>query len=389
MKKLAIAMCLMVPAASASAVQNLKLGGVEVKPVVIVTEKYDSNIYLTKDLVRASYFNRSSVGLGFMNNEAGRLNVTGAYTLEVLNYARDYRSNNAVHQTGELGLKEKLAGDRTIALNDKYMTTTDQATSELTQRARRISNVAGLEFLSPLKGKFGFGIDATHTINDYLSSNNKTLDRDEILAGVSVDYKLQPKTKVFAAYHFGSLKYEERTLAGSNDAVYSNVDLGMTGNIAPKLTGTVAGGAQFRLYRKDLNDSSNSRTTGGYSAQLKWLPMAKSEVIWYGKRANIESTFGDSRFYTSTINDLSCTHEINKFKAGVGVGYEDVRYPEETIGTNAKRHDGNSSVRASLDYNIQKWLKAGVSHTYKTRMSNEHGNNYVDNVSAIEIKGLF
>ncbi|OGS06469.1 MAG: hypothetical protein A2270_07220 [Elusimicrobia bacterium RIFOXYA12_FULL_51_18] len=389
MKKLIIAMCLVLPAASAPAMQNFKLGGIDIKPIVTIQEKYDSNIYLTRDIAKASLINRSSAGIGFMSKEGSRLAIKGAYSIEGLFYSRAHRINDAVHHNANINVEQKLAGDRTLVLDEKYMATTDQATSELTARSKRVQNIAGLNFYSPLRGRLGFGIDVQHTVNDYLSSRNKALDRDEILAGADLNFKLQPKTKLFAAYHFGSLKYKERTLAGSGDALYSNVDLGLTGNIAPKLTGNLTAGAQFRLYRKDLADASNSRTTGGYGAQLNWRPMEKTEVVLYGKRANVESTFADSRFYTSTLNDLSASRELNKFKAGVGISYESVRYPEETPGSNAKRRDSNYNGRATLDYNVQKWLKAGVGYNYKTRRSNERSNNYVDNVVTLEVKGLF
>jgi len=389
MKKLIIALCLTLSAASAQAMQNIKLGGVEIKPVITSQEKYDSNIYLTRDLAKGSLINRSALGLGFMTKESARLSIKGAYSIEGVFYSRSHRINDAVHHTGDIMADYKLSGDRNITAGDKYLATTDQATSELTARAKRWQNIANVAYESPLKGKLGYGIDAQHTVNHYLSTKNKALNRDEILAGANLSFRLQPKTKLFLAYHFGSLKYEERTLAGKGDALYSNVDMGLSGDLAPKLTGKIMGGAQFRLYRRDLATASNSRTTGGYGAQLNWRPMAKTEVVWYGNRANVESTFGNSRFYTTTLNDLGVSREINKFKAGMGASYESVRYPEETVGANAKRRDSNYIGRATLDYNIQKWLKAGAGYTYKMRRSNERSNNYVDNVASLEIKGMF
>jgi hypothetical protein len=388
MIRLLIALVLTLPAGSALALQNIKLAGVGIYPIVSSQEKYDTNIYLTRDLVKASLINRTLGGVGF-RKEGSRLSVKGGYSVEGLFYTRAHRINDAVHHNGSLSVETKLVGGRTLAVDDRYMATTDQATSELTARSKRVQNTAGLVFESPLKGKLGFGLDAQHTIHDYLSPNNKTLDRDEILAGAEMNFKLQPKTKMFLAYHFGSLKYKEQTLAGTSDALYSNVDMGLSGNLAPKLTGKIMGGAQFRLYRKALGAAENNKTTGGYGVQINWKPMEKTEVVLFGKRANVESTFANSRYYTSTLNDLSVSRELNKFKAGVGGSYESVRYPEEVAGTNAKRRDSSFNGRANLDYNIQKWLKAGAGYAYKTRVSNERANNYVDNVVTLEIKGMF
>lgn|GEM_PF-905617 len=392
MKKLIIAVCMTLPAADAAAMQNLNLGGFDIKPVVSSQEKYDTNIYLTRDLVKASLINRSSGGLGFMNKEGARLSIKGGYSLEGLFYTRAHRINDAVHHNANMTVGYELSGGRTITAEDKYMATTDQATSELTARSKRVQNVGSIAYESPLKGKFGFGVDGQHTFHDYLSPNNKALDRAEMAAGMDLHYKVQPKTKLFASYHYGMLRYAHsnaNTNTRTNDAVYSDVDAGVTGKITSRLTGTLKGGAQFRLYKKDLANASNSRTTGGYSAQLNWRAAEKTEVVWFGKRGNVESTYGDSRFYVSTLNDIGFSREINKFKAGIGGGYEALRYPEETAGSNAKRHDGITTARATLDYNLQKWLKAGAGYSYKTRVSNERTNNYVDNIVTLEIKGMF
>lgn len=389
MKKLIIATCLMLPAASAPAMQNLKFGGVAISPIVSVQEKYDNNIYLAPRVGRkASLINRTMGGLGF-TKEGSRLNIKGAYTLEGLFYSRSHRNNDAVHHNANMNAEYKLAGEKMLSFGDRYEATTDQATSQLTARAKRVLNVANIAFESPLKGKFGYGINAQHTVNDYLSPNNKTLDRDEVLAGLDLTYRLQPKTKLLLAYQFGSLKYKERTLAGIGDAVYSNVDAGLTGNIAPKLTGKVTGGVQFRKYRHELANASNSGTTGGYGAQLNWKPAQKTEVILFGKRSNVESVYADSRFYTSTLNDLSVSRELNKVKFTLGGSYESVRYPEEVAGSNAKRRDSNYNGRVVLDYNIQKWLKVSIGDTAKSRLSNERTNNYYDNVVTMELKGKF
>jgi hypothetical protein len=392
MKKIVIAVVSVFSVTSVSAMQNLKLGGLAIHPVASVQEQYDSNIYLSRDAVKSSLINRSSAGFGFLNTEGARLSLKGGYAVEILSYDRAYRTNNAVHHNAALELGYKLSGDRNISAAENYLATTDPANSENFSRAKRVSNVARAAFEAPLKGQFGYSIDVQHTINDYLSSKYDMLDRAEILAGAAVDYKLQPKTKVFAAYHYGSLRYDKPNLTTdvrTNDAIYNNIDLGVTGDLTAKLTGTVTGGVQYRNYDAGLNNAADKQTTGGYGLRLTWTPVKQTEVLLYGKRANIESIYLDSRYYISTLNYLGVTREMNKFKAGVGFAYEAVGYPEETPGANAKRHDGNTNATANLDYNVQKWLTAGVGYAYKTRVSNERINNFVDNVISLQIKGMF
>ncbi len=392
MKKIVIAVVLTLSAASVSAIQNLKLGGVAIHPVVGLQESYDSNIYLTRDAAKSSLINKASVGFGFLSSEGPRLSLKGAYNIDILTYSRAYRTNNAVHHTAALDMGYKLSGDRKLSIVDNYRETTDPATSELTARAKWVQNIARAAFEAPLKGRFGYSVDAQHTLYDYLASRYDMLDRAEVLAGATLNYKVQPKTKVFVAYHYGSLRYDKPNLVTdvrTNDAIYNNIDLGVTGDLTAKLTGTMTGGFQSRTYDAGLNNAADKQTTGGYGLQLNWTPEKNTEVLVFGKRANVESIYLDSRYYISTLNYLRVIRELNKFKAGVSCSYETMRYPEETIGTNAKRHDGLTGAGATLDYNLQKWLTTGVAYAYKARRSNERQNNYVDNVVSLLVKGMF
>jgi len=115
----------------------------------------------------------------------------------------------------------------------------------------------------------------------------------------------------------------------------------------------------------------------------------KTEVVLYGKRANVENSGGDSRFYTSTLNDISVAREVKKIRLGAGASFETVQYPERTTAASPKRVDENVNARVTVDYNIQKWLQAGVSYTYKNRASNESDKTYKDNIAGLQLKGMF
>ena len=399
MNKIIIALAVIASANPAWAMQNIKLGTVEINPVASINQAYDTNIYLAEKgagitPVRESFINRAMAGVNVANKFGPKLELTGGYNLELLTYSRAASTNNAVHHSGNLAVKALLPRDTTLTVQDNAMDTTDQATSELTQRARRVQNTAMLNVESPLRGKFGFGIMLQHNYNNYMAMANNALDRAELLAGLNITYQLQPKTKVFVGYTYGTLNYlnDAAYPTATNDATYNNIDLGVTGNIAPKLVGTVKAGVQMRNYDKSFTYGSikadNDLNTAAYSAQLAWNAMEKTDVVILAKRANVESNFQASRFYTSTLTDLSASREVRKVKVGVGVNYEDVLYPEKsTLG--GKRHDNMTSARLTADYNIQKWLKAGFNYTFKYRTSNYTGADYKDSLVGLEVKGMF
>lgn len=385
MKNLIIAAVLLIPAA-AGAQQNIKLGTMEVNPFMSTQESYDSNIYLTKHNAKGSSINRTSLGFELVQKVGSRLDLKGGYSMDILSYAVNTSTNNAVHHNVFFNAMARLPKDMTVSVDDKYKQTTDQATSETTERAERVENVAGVKLDAPLRGDFGFAVVLQNTYNNYLARANAALDRAENLMGFDVTYKVQPKTKAFLSYRYGDLNYENSI---TNDATYNNIDLGITGNIAPKITGTVAAGMQARKYDEDIANAKEDITTMGFSAQAIWKAMERTDVTVFAKRANIESTYVNSRFYTSTMFDIGVTRQINKVKAGLGFAYEGVQYPEKTTTTSPKRLDENTSVRLTADYNIQKWLSANAGFTYKNRNSNETRNEYNDKVFTVGIKAMF
>jgi hypothetical protein len=386
MKHLIIAAALLMPAA-AGAQGNIKFGNLEVNPFVSTQESYDSNIYLTNTQRKSALINRSAIGVDLLHNLGSRYNLKGGYSMELLGYSRESNINDAVHHNASVGATAKLPNDITVMVDDKWKQTTDQSTSQTVERAQRVENTAAFNLNAPVRGKFGFTVAVQHVYNNYLN-NNPTLDREEFQAGFDLDYKWQPKTKFFMSYRHGMLSYQT---GHTNDATFDNVDLGVTGNIAPKVQGTVKAGMQMRKYGEDIANAKEDATTAQYSAQATWKPMEKTEVIAFAKRGNVETNYNEARFYTSTLTDLAFSREVRKVKLGLGLSYEDVRYSEINVTSNhtKKRIDENASVRLTADYNIQKWLVANAGYTYKDRSSNFDSFEYKDNIITVGLKAMF
>jgi hypothetical protein len=200
---------------------------------------------------------------------------------------------------------------------------------------------------------------------------------------------VQPKTKLFLAYRHGMLNYQ---VGYVNDATFDNVEVGATGSIAPKVQGTVKAGVQMRKYEDDLNDAKEDANTAQYSVQAVWKPVEKTDVTLFAKRGNVETNYGDARFYTSTLTDLSVSRMVRKFKVTVGLSYEDVRYSDKRntlSATEIIRKDENAGARLTVDYNIQKWLVANAGYSYKDRSSNFDQFEYKDNIVSVGLKAMF
>jgi hypothetical protein len=282
----------------------------------------------------------------------------------------------------------------TVAVTDKYAETTDQATTQETDRAERVQNNATVRFEAPIRGKFGFALEAGHTYHNYLATANSPLDREELLSGADITYQLMSKTRAMISYRYGDLNYVKNT--GKGDATYNNVEAGLVGNIAPKLTGTVKAGLQMRKYARGNTGVDNDIDTFGYSAQLLWKAVPRTEIILYARRANVETSYGDSRFYTTTLTDLAFSREVRKVKLTLGGSYETIEYAEDTnaVTLPRPREDENITARLMAEYTIQKWLKADLGYNYKARLSNDSdsGNvefGYRNNVISASLKAMF
>ncbi len=386
MKNLIIAAALLMPAA-AGAQQNIKLGDMSLNPFISSQEQADSNIYLTDKNVKSALINRSAIGTDLKQKFGSRLDLTGNYTFELLSYSQKPSINNAVHNNASLGLEGRLPGDSKVKAGYKFLSTTDQATSQDTARAKRIERDAMASFEAPLKGKFGFGVNFGQTYQDYHQPSFRVLDRGELTVGANVNYMLQPKTKLFVGYTYGKLDYQQAASQTGN-ATYDNFNAGITGKLTGKLVGTVSAGAQLRHLSSSIVPNHEAATLD-YSAQLVYTPMEKTEVVAYAKRGNVETDYVNSHFYTSTLSNLAVTREIRKWKVGANVGVETVKYAEKVSGDYSKRFDVNNTAGLTADYNIQKWLKASFGYTYKYRASNTAGMRYADNIGTFGLKGMF
>ncbi len=183
MKEFIIPAIMLLAASNAAAAGNLKFGNLEINPFVSARENYDSNIYLEMEGKNSSMINRTSLGADLLHKLGSRVDLSGGYALELLSYDESPTTNNADHHLAHLGARARLPKGMTVSVEDKYAETTDQATTQETDRAKRVQNDIKTRFEAPIRGKFGFALEAAHTYHNYLSTTNAVLDREELLSG--------------------------------------------------------------------------------------------------------------------------------------------------------------------------------------------------------------
>lgn len=375
---------------------NMKWGMMSLHPYYRFSEMYDSNIFLqprskvagnnannnAAGPVLGSWITGSNLGvkLSLPMTEAHRFDL--GYDFLWLAYSKDPDVNNAVHQKADGGYRYRGPMGVSGSVKNAYMNTTDPATSELTQRAKRWQNTFSADGeYAPKGGNLFVGADAAHTTHKYIQHPDAVtanlpalLNRYEQQFGVKGGWKLAPKTRLFTAYHRQLIHYSVFQAAPAKSNKAHMVDFGMEGVIAPKLTGQVQTGFQYREYDKAPAATPITRVTRNWTLGTKLTYKPMERCAWnLGLARNVqESTFGTSRFYISNTASLGMTHKLPyKLSAGLNASVGFDKYPETGTlgGVTRNRRDDLYQQDVALDYAIQEWMKTGIRYTHRQKHS--------------------
>lgn len=355
----------------------------DVKFLVSEDLSYDDNIYLTDGNEKDSFISKTQAGVTYANPIAGsglELNATalGGYNA----YTEDNGKNGFWNAYANVDVKNDL-----LKIGDSFLYTSDQANSELTERAKRLNNNFYLSAKTSTDKKFGFGVVANDSYDYYIDNPWKyDLTRNRLNAGVQAFYNISSKTSAFVEYVYTNIAYKDNT---NNDSDGSAVALGVEGKIAQKVSGVAKVNYVMRDYSHDMEGYSSYEDLVGYYVALSWNPTERNTVRLSGERRFEESVYENNRYFTDTLVSLYGSHKLSdKLTAGLTLAYENMAY-DRANNNGVKRSDDLFTVRPELDYQFQEWLSAGVWYQFRNRDSNTNGNDYATNKGGVFVKALF
>ncbi len=355
----------------------------DVKFLVSEDLSYDDNIYLTDGNEKDSFISKTQAGVTYANPIAGsglELNATalGGYNA----YTEDNGKNGFWNAYANVDVKNDL-----LKIGDSFLYTSDQANSELTERAKRLNNNFYLSAKTSTDKKFGFGVVANDSYDYYIDNPWKyDLTRNRLNAGVQAFYNISSKTSAFVEYVYTNIAYRDNT---NNDSDGSTVALGVEGKIAQKVSGVAKVNYVMRDYSHDMEGYSSYEDLVGYYVALSWNPTERNTVRLSGERRFEESVYENNRYFTDTLVSLYGSHKLSdKLTAGLTLAYENMAY-DRANNNGVKRSDDLFTVRPELDYQFQEWLSAGVWYQFRNRDSNTNGNDYASNKGGVFVKALF
>jgi len=343
---------------------------------------YDDNIYLTKENTKSSIISSTQLFAEYLNNIPNSGLKLGAKAN--LGY-NAYSESPAKNDYMNAGLGFNLSNNRFFLAED-FLYTADPATSELTERAKRMNNIASFRFKTSLEKRFSIGFLVSDIYDKYVDDDFSDLDKNRINAGAQLYYNVSSKTSFYLGYLVSRIDYEKESV---RESFGNSVSLGVNGKVSKKIKGTAQVSFDTRSYDKELENADRNTSLFGYLVSLTYEPTHKNSLVLSGERKMEESTFANNRYYISTEVGLQYKQEIlTKWTAGIFASYENMGYPETVNDIN--RSDDLIKVRPSIEYKFKEYLFASIWYQLKNKASNFSDSvEYLDNKVGAQIKVCF
>lgn len=333
------------------------------QPYAQYSEVYDSNVFLARSPI-ASWIHVPGAGAALRGSSRGRhevdLSYDGAYRLYTAQGIAD-----APNHTVDGRYWYSAPGGGVLRLRDYYLNTIDPDRTELTGLRRRWMNAASAETgYAPEEGRVALLADGTVTRHKFVADDpvvRSTLNRVDTLFGARAGWRARPKTLVYAAYHRELLHFTDAP-SPSRDSRGDLVDLGVEGELAPKVGGRAQAGFVKRRYDAAPAGGDRDALDATALVSLTWRALERSRMDLALSRSLQESSFQLNRFYTATAARLTLAHELPwRLLVSLSATAERDDYPD------SPRRDDNYSGSAELQYPLGDRLRASASYLRRAR----------------------
>lgn len=377
---------------------NLHYHELALEPYYAFTQLYESNIYRApaggSPGVQSSWISQSDAGLkaSLPLSALHRLDLDYDFTWR--GYSRQPRVNDAVIQAAGGGWTYRRPDGLGASVRDDYLNTVDPPSSELTAREKRWQNILGAQAdYAAQGGRFAARLDAQHAAYKYVSDDldlRRLLDRYEELAGGRLGWRLQPKTLAYLAYHRQVIHYTVHQAAPTKDSRSHIFDLGLQGQLSPKVRGKLETGLTNRAYDEAvLPGGGKVRDVWHVDAALTYRPLERTDVELTAFRRLEESVFTLNDFYVASGGGAAVSHRLpGRVTLAVLGNVQSNKYQHEATvgGLTAVRRDDIYEAGLSAEYDVREWLKARASYLYRARFSRFSADfDYRDHLAALSL----
>jgi polysaccharide biosynthesis protein VpsM len=301
---------------------------------------YDTNIFSNNTEVD-DFTSSFTPGLNY-TRDVGRISATAQLGVNAITFA-DTNGQDSLDPFINASFKHDRAEKGSDALSLGYARTTE-ANDLLLDRVESDIYRGNLRTDYFYSEKTGFRLDGGYRISTYDTAGYN--DVESYTLGGGVLYRYSPKLVANATYSFNTELATSIPAARLSDPSSDNhrFGIGLEGELAPKLTGTVGVGYGYREFDVDGSDEALL-----FNAGLSWLAAEKTKVSLvaaqgFDTTANAES----ARTLDVTLGARQSLTEKISLNASIGYGESQL----DEVGTPVSREDESYNFGLGASYSV-------------------------------------
>ncbi|PPC74966.1 hypothetical protein C4K68_23630 [Pokkaliibacter plantistimulans] len=367
---------------------SIPLGNFALIPTLDVQEGYDDNFLSLNENPQSSWLTIITPTLQLVTEKG-----IGAYRLTYALSNGDYASSSADNYTDH-----QLAADAIFEPNFRHRITLNSTVyrgheargTDLTEGAAATSVSAPIEYKAfswdtsyrygaeEATGRLEFKIGSLerHYLN--FRSTTESKDRDELKGSGAFYYKFSPKTHLVFEVRQRDINYLNDT-SPTLDSTETKFLVGADW----QGTALTSGSLRVGQVRKNFDSSSREDFSGlDWEAGIAWAPKTYSVFNLTSGRTLDEST-GTGDFIDAKSIGLSWHHEwMERLSSDVGYTYTKQQYAESDT------RNTINTYSAGIDYQMRRWLKAGLSINHTDKSSSNESDGYKRNQYVLTMRAM-
>jgi hypothetical protein len=303
---------------------------------------------------------------------------------------QDYEFDENLSPLGSFDLLLRFANGMTFTIGDRYISGVLEV-DEIdpgkevvfgSERFRKNTITAGLRYDWDTRNGIGF----MASIDD-LTFDERTdifYDYQNVSVGASYFHKLNPLTEIQVQANFLESSHDDAF--AFRDATGAELWVGIRGEIAKTLSGTIRGG-----YRS-LDYDDNVLSDEGYSSPVLQVSVDKAfgedaALTFLAERSSFQTNYSaDVNYYTSTKGGLEYNQKIDRLFFQLGGVYQANDYADPGLTGTRSRDDRILTGRVSLGYYFMRTLSLRANYRYDDRDSNQDEFDYTTNAYVLDLR---
>lgn len=356
----------------------VKLGFVDLVPVLTVREEYDGNLYREAENEEEAW-----IQVMILDMKARALDGPHEYALDYrgeAGFVDESSEDNYVDQSTRLGGKWDFSTRHRFELAGSYRQDHDRRGTEYFQgdeallidepaRYREEMILSRYSYgAKSARGRLDFEVSGLNKSYENFRELTERNDLSKVDGTATFLWRVAGNLRGLLETTHGQVDYDTDPQEGvdgddTRDSDYASYLTGVTWELAGKTTGTLKAG----YATKDFSDDDRTDFSGAsWSGDLGWSPRSYSTFTLSAGRRTDESN-GRGDYIDATDWGISWAHQWgDRIETRLRYRYSDETYEADP----SERDDDIHRYGFNIDYTLQRWLVVGLFYTRDQRESN-------------------